>query len=121
MPLQSLFRNAERQQSVAAGEVVFAEGDPGGSMYGIIDGAIELRKGTLVVAAIGPGEVFGEMALVDRSPRSLTAVATVDTTLGIIDARRFLFLVHETPTFALEVMSTMASRLRTFDNMLSRP
>ena len=52
------------------------------------------------------------MALVDNSPRSATAVALEETTLAMIDRHRFLFLVQETPMFALEVMSVMADRLR---------
>ena len=52
------------------------------------------------------------MALVDSSPRMATAVATADTVLALIDRRRFLFLVHETPMFALQVMSEMANRFR---------
>jgi CRP-like cAMP-binding protein len=52
------------------------------------------------------------MALVDSSPRSATAVATTDTVLAVIDRHRFLFLVQETPMFALQVMSAMADRVR---------
>jgi CRP-like cAMP-binding protein len=52
------------------------------------------------------------MALVDGSARSATAVATEPTTLAVIDRHRFLFLIHETPTFALQVMHGMADLLR---------
>jgi CRP-like cAMP-binding protein len=52
------------------------------------------------------------MALVDGSPRMATAIATTDTELAVIPQRVFLFLVHETPMFALHVMSAMADRLR---------
>ena len=52
------------------------------------------------------------MALVDDSSRSATAVALKETTLATVDRRRFLFLVQETPMFALELMSVMATRLR---------
>jgi len=52
------------------------------------------------------------MAIVDSSPRSATVVAVTDTKLAVIDRKMFLFLVHETPTFALHVMSGMAQRLR---------
>ena len=52
------------------------------------------------------------MAIIDKSPRALTAVAAKDCSLAVIDQREFLFLVHETPTFALEVMSSLAERLR---------
>ena len=52
------------------------------------------------------------MALVDSSPRMASATAVEPTTIAVIDRRQFLFLVHETPTFALQVMSSMAERLR---------
>jgi CRP-like cAMP-binding protein len=52
------------------------------------------------------------MAVVDKSPRSASAVGVENTTLAVIDRRRFLFLVGETPTFALQVMSSLAERLR---------
>ena len=52
------------------------------------------------------------MALVDKSPRSATATALEDSKLAVIDKARFLFLVTETPIFALQVMSSLAERLR---------
>jgi CRP-like cAMP-binding protein len=52
------------------------------------------------------------MALLDAEPRMATAVATEDTELAVIDRHRFLFLVQETPMFALSVMSAMAKRFR---------
>jgi CRP-like cAMP-binding protein len=61
---------------------------------------------------LGPDDIFGEMALVGSSPRSATAVAVTDCTLAVINKHRFLFLVQETPMFALQVMPAMASRTR---------
>jgi CRP-like cAMP-binding protein len=93
--------------------VVFRQGEPGQEMFGVIDGQIQLQTTDRVIALVGADDVFGEMALVDSTPRMATAVATVDSVLAVIDKHRFLFLVHETPTFALSVMSAMADRLRT--------
>jgi CRP-like cAMP-binding protein len=112
MKVQGLFRNAESTRTVPAGTVIFQEGDAGHEMFGVVQGEIELRTNHGVVYKVGPDETFGEMSVVDSSPRMATAVATTDTTLAVIDRRLFLFLVHETPTFALQVMSTMAERLR---------
>ena len=55
----------------------------------------------------------GEMALIDHSPRSATAVARTDVTLVPVGEKQFLFLVSRTPHFALNVMRTLAQRLRT--------
>jgi CRP-like cAMP-binding protein len=85
-------------------------------MYGVVDGAVELRKGSIVVASLGPGDVFGERALIDNHPRDLTAVAVTDTTLVEMDRYLFLFLVDESPRFALDIMGALASRLRDYDN-----
>ena len=56
--------------------------------------------------------IFGEMALIDDSPRSATAVALTDVTLAPIKENQFLFLVQNTPFFALSVMRVLARRLR---------
>jgi CRP-like cAMP-binding protein len=112
MKVIGLFKNAQSTLNVPAGNMVFSEGDSGDEMYGIVEGEIELRTSERVIATLGHDDVFGEMAVVDSSPRMATAVATTDTVLAVIDRHRFLFLVHETPMFALQVMSTMADRFR---------
>jgi len=115
MATNSLFLNAPDHRTVPAGEVVYREGDVGSHMYGIVSGAIELRKGSVVVSILGPDDVFGERALVDHLPRNVTAVAVAETALADIDRKTFLFLVHESPTFALGIMGALASRLRDYD------
>ncbi len=112
MRVTGLFLNAQRTLEVPAGTAVFREGDAGQEMYGIVDGTLELRSAGKVLRTLGPDDVFGEMALIDKTPRSATAVAVTDCVLAAIDQKRFLFLVQETPMFALQVMSAMASRLR---------
>jgi CRP/FNR family transcriptional regulator, cyclic AMP receptor protein len=112
MKLTGLFVNANEKREVDAAAVIFAEGDEGAEMFGIVEGAVELSAHGRVIAKLGPDETFGEMALVDSSPRMATATAVEPTVLAVIDRRHFLFLVHETPTFALQVMSSMAERLR---------
>jgi len=111
-PVTGVFRNAQHTLNVPAGGVVFREGDLGEEMFGIIDGQVQLQTTERVIAILGPDDVFGEMALVDSSPRMATAVATADSVLAVLNKHRFLFLVHETPTFALSVMSAMADRFR---------
>jgi CRP/FNR family transcriptional regulator, cyclic AMP receptor protein len=119
MTAEGLFLNAPVHKTIADGEVIYSEGDEGTHMYGIVTGSIELRKGTRVVASLGPNDVFGERALIDHLPRSLHAVATTETVLAEIDRNLFLFLVHETPTFALGIMGALASRLRDYDELFA--
>jgi CRP-like cAMP-binding protein len=112
MSVRGVFVNASERRALAPGEVLFHEGDSGTEMFGVISGAIELRHGDRVVATIGPDDTFGEMSLTDHSPRSLTAVAADASEVAVINERVFLFLVHETPMFALQVMRTLAERVR---------
>jgi CRP-like cAMP-binding protein len=121
VPTDSLFINAPDHRTVLTGETVYAEGDVGTHMFGIVSGSVELIKGTVVVATLGPNDVFGERALIDRLPRNLTAVATSVTVLAEIDRRLFLFLVHESSTFALGIMGALASRLRNYDELFADP
>jgi CRP/FNR family transcriptional regulator, cyclic AMP receptor protein len=112
MKVSGLFRNADATREYAAGDVVFSEGDDGDEMFGIVHGAIELSVHGNVIATLGDDDVFGEMAIIDSSTRMATAMATEATQVAVIDRRHFLFLVHETPMFALQVMSALAERLR---------
>ena len=115
MKIPGIFRNADTMREVPAGTVIFEAGASGNEMFGVVEGEVELRMPRGAVYNLGPDETFGEMAIVDSSPRSATAVAVSDTKLAVIGRRSFLFLVHETPMFALQVMSTMADRLRALD------
>jgi CRP-like cAMP-binding protein len=112
MKILGVFKAAKETRDVPAGTVIFEAGSHGDEMFGVIAGKVELRMPGGRVFTLGPDECFGEMAVVDQSPRSGSAVAVEDTQLAVIDRRRFLFLVGETPTFALQVMGSMAERLR---------
>ena len=113
MKVPGVFHNAKSFKDVPAGSVIFEEGTSGAEMFGILEGEVELRLPNGMVRRLGPDDSFGEMAIVDGSPRSGTAVAVTDAKLAVLDRQRFLFLVQETPMFALQVMSSIAERLRT--------
>jgi CRP-like cAMP-binding protein len=120
MEVPAVFAGARDRRVLRPGDVLFREGEIGDHMYGVLDGELGLYKGDQQVRAIGPGEVLGEMALVDRSPRSLTAVANTATTVAAMDHDTFLYLVSHTPNLALQVMSVLARRIRDLDRALSR-
>jgi CRP-like cAMP-binding protein len=97
----------------ATGDVIFEQGDAGDRMYVGRRGSVALKDGDRVVETVGSPGLFGELALIEREPRALTAVADTDVELVEIGARQFWVLVHETPGFAHLVMTVMARRLRT--------
>ena len=99
-------------RSFKAGETIFREGDAGEEAFVIKNGRVTISVDGRDLDQLGENELFGEMALVDKSPRAATAVATTDVELIPIGEKQFLYLVDETPFFALTVMRIMAERLR---------
>jgi CRP/FNR family cyclic AMP-dependent transcriptional regulator len=95
-----------------AGEVIFNQGDPGSEFFVIQSGKVDIRLGNRLLGTLGEHDIFGEMALIDPAPRSATAVAATDVTIVPVGEKQFLFLVSRTPHFALNVMRTLARRLR---------
>lgn len=109
----SLLANAGfPQANIPAGDVLFTAGDSGDYMYVVRSGEIEIERDGKVIETLSAGGIFGEMALIDGSPRSATARAKTDAEVAPINEKSFLFLVHETPFFAIAVMRTLAERLR---------
>jgi CRP/FNR family cyclic AMP-dependent transcriptional regulator len=112
MTVSGLFYNAKTFRDVPAGTVIFEEGTTGTEMFGIVAGQVELRRSNGAVRRLGPDDTFGEMAIIDSSPRGGTVVAVTDTKLAVIDRDTFLLLVQQAPMFSLQVMSSLAERLR---------
>ena len=94
------------------GETIFSEGDRGDQMYVIRKGEVEIERDGKIVETLTAGGIFGEMALIDGSPRAASARAKTVCELAPITEKTFFFMVHETPFFALTVMRTLAERLR---------
>ena len=99
-----------------AGQAIFHEGDSGDTMFVILEGEVEISIGGDLLETLGPGSPFGELALIDQTPRLVTAIAKVPTVLASIPLQRFLFLVEETPYFSVQIMKVMAERLRTLSS-----
>lgn len=108
----NFFRNPRETRTFNAGETIFNEGDEGNVMYGVVAGTVHIIYKGKLLNVIEPGGPFGEMALVDDSPRSASAVAHTDVTLEVVTKERFKFMVQESPIFALFVMQVMAQRMR---------
>ncbi|HEU5177628.1 MAG TPA: cyclic nucleotide-binding domain-containing protein, partial [Burkholderiales bacterium] len=112
MDIRSLFKGTKDAKKFKAGKTIFKEGTVGDLMYVVLDGELEVQAGGKLIEVAKPGDVIGEMALIDTKARSATVVAKTDCRLVPINEKRFLMLVHETPIFALLVMKTLAERLR---------
>ena len=98
-------------------EVIFEEGSTGRELFVVLDGQVEIAKidgpNKTVIVTLGKGEFFGEMAVIDGSARSATAIAaTSDTRVMRINHARFVYLVSQQPAFALMVMDALSKRLR---------
>ena len=107
-----LFRHSPDARTVPAGGVLFEAGQPGDVLYVVLSGKVEIRISGQAIETVGEGGIVGEMALIDRSPRSAAAIVASEAVVVPVDERRFLFLVQQTPFFALNVMRVMAERLR---------
>lgn len=94
------------------GETIFSEGDKGDQMYVIRKGEVEIERDGKIVETLSAGGIFGEMALIDGSPRAASARAKSVCELAPVIEKAFVFMVHETPFFALTVMRVLAARLR---------
>jgi CRP-like cAMP-binding protein len=108
----SIVPAASESRRYPAGSVIFKEGDRGDEMFVLTSGEARLSHGNRTLETVGKGSIFGEMALADPGPRSATVTAETDCEVVPIDAKRFQFMVHHTPFFALQVMRVMTARLR---------
>ena len=98
-------------------EVIFEEGSSGRELFVVLDGMVDIAKidggGKRVIVTLGKGEFFGEMAVIDGSSRSATAIAAAPKTRVMrINHARFVYLVSQQPAFALMVMDALSKRLR---------
>jgi CRP/FNR family cyclic AMP-dependent transcriptional regulator len=112
MPEINVFKHSREAFTIEAGHVLFSEGDPGDVMYAVVEGEVELTRSGESLEVITPGGIFGEMALIDPAPRGAGATARTEARVVPVDEAHFTYLVHEHPTFALQVMRIMAERIR---------
>jgi CRP-like cAMP-binding protein len=98
-------------------DVIFEEGSTGRELYVVLEGKVEIAKvsgaSKTTIVTLGKGEFFGEMAVIDGSSRSATAIAAAPKTKVMrINHARFVYLVSQQPAFALMIMDALSKRLR---------
>jgi CRP-like cAMP-binding protein len=113
-----LFKNEKNFITIPAGEVIFQQGGVADHMYAVLEGEVEISIDGKLLDTTGAGGIVGEMALISETPRSATAIAKTACKLVAVDQHRFMFLVQQTPFFAINVMKIMTERIRKLDALV---
>lgn len=108
-----------QERTYSPGEVIIREGSPGDSMFAILAGIVELTVKDRLVDMLEPGEVFGEMAMLDGKPRSASATATTACRVIRVDREGFDRLAAGRPDFVVFLLRTMSDRIRRLNGILS--
>jgi signal transduction histidine kinase len=113
-------RQIAHERKISAGEDVFKEGDGGDGVYVVKEGLIEIsvkmsENVRRVFSQVQPGELFGEMAVLEMKPRSASATAATETTVYFIPRDDMLLMVERSPALALELLREISQRLREFN------
>lgn len=113
-----------RRRAYSRGETIFSKGDPGHSLFIVESGTVRIyipgAQGTdLTLAVMGPGDSFGDMSLLDGSPRSASAAALTDAVLYSLERTDFTNLILTRPEAALAILTNVARRLRDTNQMAS--
>ena len=117
--LLGLFGSDTDVITLEPGQELFKKGDVGGHMYIVKSGEVQILDGNHVFETVSVGGVLGEMALISQEPRSATVRAISTSVVVPIDEKRFLFLVQQTPFFALRVMRVISDRLRRMNDWVT--
>jgi CRP-like cAMP-binding protein len=99
--------------SYKSGDTIVEEGTMGVGFYLVLDGKVEVRKGSKALATLSKGQFFGEMSLIDEQPRSADVVAVQPTRCFTISTWVFAALIKQHPELALPMLKELAKRLRT--------
>jgi signal transduction histidine kinase len=119
--LQAL-RAIAQERKFPSGQEIFREGNPGDGVYLIKDGLVEISASvggqmSRALSQLGPGEIFGEMAVIEQQPRSATATALKETVVYFIPRDAMLGLLQRSPTLTLNFLQETSRRLREFDQV----
>jgi signal transduction histidine kinase len=122
--LQAL-RLIAQERHFAAGSEIFHEDDPGNGVYFVKAGLVEISSlvgagNRRVFSRLGPGEIFGEMAIIEHRPRSATATAVKDTDAYFLPRGEMLSFLQRSPALAFDLLQTISHRLREFTHLYLR-
>jgi CRP-like cAMP-binding protein len=119
LPARSLDRISTivHRRNHLKGSLLFQQDDPGDAFFGIVSGRVRISASAadgqeLHFVELGPGDTFGEIALIDGGPRTATAVVVTDAILFTIEREQFLSLLHEEPTLTFHLLTRLCQRVR---------
>jgi CRP-like cAMP-binding protein len=107
----TIARHAQTAE-LPAGVDLIREGEPGDALFVILEGEASVQHDGEEVNRVGPGSYFGELALLDGSPRSATVVAATDVKVAVLGIRMFRTLLREVPDLAEQLLVGLAGELR---------
>jgi CRP-like cAMP-binding protein len=120
MNLLEVFKDSDHLVSFPAGQVILREGEPGDHMYVVMKGELSITITGKLIATASPGDIVGEMALINSETRSATVAADTDCVLADIDRSSFDSLLKYVPDFTTHVMNVLAGRLSTAYRLIER-
>lgn len=109
--LAQIARGAD-ERAVVEGETVVKQGDAGTELYLILSGQAEVTRDGKAVVILGPGQYFGELALLDGSPRGASVTALSALSMLVLGQREFVAVIDEWPGVARKLLNQLATRLR---------
>jgi CRP-like cAMP-binding protein len=112
MTVINLYNCLGEFRSYSQGDIIFSEGQTGHEMFIVVKGKVDITVLGHTIYNVQPGQLLGEMSLIEGTPRSASAVATEDCKVMVIDDHQFRRLLQQSPSFSLDLMRTMAERLR---------
>lgn len=120
MDLLEVFKDSEDIVKFPAGAVIIREGDEGNQMYVVLKGEVVISLKNRILANSLPGEIVGEMALINSEIRSATVTAKTDCELALIDQSSFKSLLQYVPEFSQHIMNVLATRLQAAYEMIEK-
>ena len=117
MNFSDLFQHETETVRYSAGQTIIQVGDAGDQMFVLMQGEAVVSIAGANLYNLHPGELFGEMALIEHTQASADVIAVTECTVACIDEKRFLFLIQQTPNFALEVMKLIVKRIRLMNSL----
>lgn len=100
-----------KRRTYAAGETIVKEGSTGTALYVLLSGRVRVERGGGQVGELGPGDFFGELALIEEEPRSASVIAVDETECLLFPAWEFRALLDEQPQIAVAIMRALIERI----------